>query len=87
MRVIDINTNSFVASITVRYEQRKRSMMTCFTIQGCVTTVTHGCSCSIVAFSTVGAMEGAHCISTGELVSLSEQQIVDCYSGCDPGTL
>jgi C1A family cysteine protease len=40
-------------------------------------------------FGTAGSLEGAYAIKTGNLVSLSEQQILDCawVAGGDSGTL
>lgn len=34
--------------------------------------------CSSYAFSIVAALEGSHALATGELVSLSEQNVIDC---------
>lgn len=37
------------------------------------------------AFSAVGSFEGAYAIKTGNLVSLSEQQAIDCTYSSEPG--
>ncbi|XP_027347327.1 senescence-specific cysteine protease SAG39-like [Abrus precatorius] len=70
-----------VTAIPATMDWRKRGAVTPIKDQGI-------CG-SCWAFATVGAIEGIHQITSGELISLSEQELVDCVigdsNGCNGG--
>merc|ERR1719333_1305037 len=69
-----------------KYEGEELADSLDWTAKGAVTPVKDQGQCgSCWSFSTTGSLEGAAEISTGKLVSMSEQQFVDCDTAQDQG--
>ena len=69
----------------VMYIQAKQAIFVQWYCHLVITLFTHalhahtqGECCSSYAFGIVAALEGSHALATGQLVSLSEQNVVDC---------